>query len=44
VGVTKAALYYYFASKEEILRTLIQPFLGLEDRLRGMLDRVPTRV
>jgi AcrR family transcriptional regulator len=43
VGVTKAALYYYFASKEEILRTLIQPFLGLEDRLRGMLDREPTR-
>jgi AcrR family transcriptional regulator len=43
VGVTKAALYYHFASKEEILRTLIQPFLGLQERLRGMVDREPTR-
>ena len=25
VGVTKAALYYHFSSKEEIVRTLVQP-------------------
>jgi AcrR family transcriptional regulator len=25
VGVTKAALYYHFSSKEEIIRTLVQP-------------------
>ena len=25
VGVTKAALYYHFSSKEDILRTLVQP-------------------
>jgi AcrR family transcriptional regulator len=27
VGVTKAALYYHFASKEEIIRTLVQPLV-----------------
>jgi AcrR family transcriptional regulator len=26
VGVTKAALYYHFSSKEDLLRTLVQPF------------------
>ena len=26
VGVTKAALYYHFSSKEDILRTLVAPF------------------
>lgn len=43
VGVTKAALYYHFASKEEILRTLVEPFLGLEERFGDMLARRPTR-
>jgi AcrR family transcriptional regulator len=42
VGVTKAALYYHFASKEDILRTLVQPFLGLEERFGDMLARRPT--
>jgi len=25
IGVTKPAIYYHFSSKEEILRTLIEP-------------------
>jgi AcrR family transcriptional regulator len=28
VGVTKAALYYHFSSKEEIIRTLVEPFFA----------------
>ena len=30
VGVTKAALYYHFASKKEIFRTLMQPVVELQ--------------
>ena len=32
VGVTKAALYYHFSSKEEILRTLMQPIVDAAGR------------
>jgi AcrR family transcriptional regulator len=42
VGVTKAALYYHFASKEEILRTLLRPaFTALGD-LGGLMQEKPS--
>ena len=43
VGVTKAALYYHFASKEEILRTLIKPIVDLQEQVAGLLEGRPTR-
>jgi AcrR family transcriptional regulator len=43
VGVTKPALYYYFASKEELLRTLIAPILTMSEQLALLLDEQPTR-
>ncbi|MFI5958499.1 TetR/AcrR family transcriptional regulator [Cryptosporangium sp. NPDC051539] len=33
VGMTKAALYYHFPSKEEVLAALIRPFLDDMDRI-----------
>ena len=37
VGVTKAALYYHFSSKEDIIRTLVQPlFDHLESLAAGL--------
>ena len=33
LGFTKAALYYHFRSKEEILRALMEPAIGLQRRL-----------
>jgi AcrR family transcriptional regulator len=39
LGVTKAALYYHFDSKIEILRALVEPiFSALEDVLAGDVD------
>src|SRR5689334_8474004 len=41
LGVTKAALYYHFRSKEELLVTLVDPFL---DGIDGLLARTQARV
>ena len=41
VGVTKAALYYHFSSKEEIIRTLIQPVYDHFEPLAEALARRP---
>lgn len=47
VGVTKAALYYYFPSKEQILRALIEPFFKMRsvmlEALEAMEKKQPTR-
>jgi AcrR family transcriptional regulator len=37
VGVTKAALYYHFSSKEQLLKTLVQPLQAAVGQLVGML-------
>ncbi len=42
VGVTKAALYYHFASKEQIFRTLMQPVLDLQARAMALIQGRPT--
>lgn len=42
VGVTKAALYYHFASKEEIFRTLMQPILELQQQAMALVNEHPT--
>ena len=42
VGVTKAALYYHFASKDEIFRTLLEPLLDLQTRAMALLQERPT--
>jgi AcrR family transcriptional regulator len=43
VGVTKAALYYHFSSKEEILRTLMAPIFAVQEQAMGLLQSRPTR-
>jgi AcrR family transcriptional regulator len=43
IGVSKAALYYHFASKEEIFRTLLEPILALQAQTVGMLQSRPSR-
>ena len=40
LGVTKAALYYHFPSKAELVRSLLQPFI---DDVDTFLDDVETR-
>jgi AcrR family transcriptional regulator len=42
VGVTKAALYYHFASKEEIFRTLVEPFSDVQGQALELLQGQPT--
>ena len=42
VGVTKAALYYHFESKEEIFRTLLQPILDLQHEVMTLLQESPS--
>jgi len=42
VGVTKAALYYHFASKEQIFRTLVEPLLVLQTQAMELLEARPT--
>ncbi len=37
LGFTKAALYYHFTSKQEILRALMEPAIGLQ---QGLIDRI----
>ena len=41
VGVTKAALYYHFSSKEEIIRTLVQPIYDHMEPLAAALASRP---
>jgi AcrR family transcriptional regulator len=43
VGVTKAALYYHFTSKEQILVTLLEPLMTMQDELMSRLGEAPTR-
>jgi AcrR family transcriptional regulator len=38
LDITKAALYYHFRSKDEILQTLLSPFDTLLDELLGRLE------
>jgi AcrR family transcriptional regulator len=38
LGFTKAALYYHFQSKEEILRALLEPVEAVIDELHGRLE------
>jgi len=38
LDITKAALYYHFRSKDEILTTLLEPFDALLDELLGRLE------
>ncbi|CAN5689858.1 TetR family transcriptional regulator [soil metagenome] len=40
VGVTKAALYYHFASKEELIRALLEPMTSME---LEFVDEMPDR-
>ena len=40
--MTKAALYYHFASKEEIFRTLMQPILELQAQAMALIKEQPT--
>jgi AcrR family transcriptional regulator len=42
VGVTKAALYYHFASKDEIFRTLMQPVFELQQQAMSLVAEHPT--
>ena len=37
LGFTKAALYYHFASKQDILRALMEPAIGLQ---QGLIERI----
>ena len=39
LGITKAALYYYFQSKDELLLALVAPFFDEVDRLLADADR-----
>ncbi|MGO8685007.1 MAG: TetR/AcrR family transcriptional regulator [Thermoleophilia bacterium] len=43
VGVTKAALNYHFSSKEEILRTLMEPVLAAARQLASFFEARPSR-
>jgi AcrR family transcriptional regulator len=43
VGVTKPALYYYFANKEELFLALVTPVLTMSEQLARLLDERPTR-
>jgi AcrR family transcriptional regulator len=43
VGVTKAALYYHFTSKEEIIRTLVRPLYEALGPLTELLKSRPDR-
>jgi len=42
VGVTKAALYYHFASKDQIFRTLVEPLLDMQNRAMELLESRPS--
>lgn len=38
MGVTKAALYYHFTSKEELLRALLEPLEAFQQQLLARTD------
>ena len=42
VGVTKAALYYHFSSKEEILKALVEPLLSVGGQMAEALESRPS--
>ncbi len=42
VGVTKAALYYHFASKDVIFRTLMEPLIEIQGQAMALLQEHPT--
>ena len=42
MGVTKAALYYHFASKEEIFRTLLLPILEMQAQAMALIKDQPS--
>jgi AcrR family transcriptional regulator len=48
LGVTKAALYYYYPSKEDIVRSLVEDYMGQMDELiewaRGQRSSGATKV
>jgi AcrR family transcriptional regulator len=42
VGVTKAALYYHFASKEELGKALMEPFVEMQNSILEDVAEYPT--
>jgi AcrR family transcriptional regulator len=42
LGVTKAALYYYYPSKEDIVRSLVEDYMGQMDQLIDWAKGQPT--
>lgn len=44
VGVTKAALYYHFSSKEDLVRALLEPMDEMQEELLRTLPERPTLV
>ncbi|HTJ38228.1 MAG TPA: helix-turn-helix domain-containing protein [Dactylosporangium sp.] len=42
VGITKPALYYHFASREELLRGLVQPLVDDVEELLARLESAPS--
>jgi len=42
LGFTKAALYYHFTSKQDILRALMEPAIGLQQGLIARIDQART--
>ena len=43
VGITKAALYYYFPTKEKMFEALVQPFFGMQQVVFELLATPPNR-
>ena len=43
VGVSKAALYYHFSSKEEILKTLMEPLVSVGKQMAEAMEDRPSR-
>ncbi len=43
VGVAKAALYYYFPSKEQILQTLVEPLDDMRNVVMELVEHRPSR-
>lgn len=41
VGITKPALYYHFASREDLLRGLVQPLIDDVERLLSTIEAAP---
>jgi AcrR family transcriptional regulator len=43
LGITKPALYYHFSSREELVRSIVQPILDEEEASRTARSSSPTR-